>query len=150
MHMYAGLAKLTGRYTFESEKDIEVGTALTYIGLFLVHTAKYFNICLRYPVCFNGSKSFIVRDQYRQYSLNPGKSSTQTSLKHAITMMAENIQFVWSFINANSRSNVEQITEEEKANLALVRNESSVAMSPSVFSRQADEFNFGDSKNFTL
>lgn len=50
MHMYSGLAKLSGRYTFESEKDIEIGTALTYIGLFLVHAAKYFNICLRYPV----------------------------------------------------------------------------------------------------
>jgi hypothetical protein len=62
-------------------------------------------------------------------------------------MMAENIQFVWSFINANSPNSVEQITEEQKANLTLVRNGSSVAMSPSVFCRQADEFSFGDSKN---
>ena len=84
--MYSTLARLSLPYNSDSAKDSEISTALSYIALFLIHAARYFNICLRYPICFNGIKSCILRDQHRLYYLNPSKC-TQSNLKQAVDML---------------------------------------------------------------
>lgn len=124
--MFSELAKLSGRYTFDSEKDVKIGTALSYLGLFLVHAAKIFNVWLRYPIWFNGIKSYIIKDQYRQYSLHPSRNSTQTTLRYAITMLAENIQFLWSYIASMSKNNTDLLGDNEFESIGLSKMSSNV------------------------
>jgi hypothetical protein len=104
-HMYAGLAKLSFPYTPDSEKDIEIATAMTHIGYFIVHTSKYLNVWLRYPMWL---QTLILKDQYRIYCLNPSKT-TSASFEKAVEMLTDNVYSIALMIQVMSSDNTKDV-----------------------------------------
>ena len=97
--MYRGLVRVSFPYSNETEKDIEIATALTYISYFVMHASKYLNVCLRYPMWItSGNKALILKDQYRIYWLNPSKT-TASQFEQAFEMLTENICLLSEIIN---------------------------------------------------
>ena len=84
--IYSWLAKLQPPYSFDYDKDNEISTALSYIGLFMMYASKYFNIWLRNTIWFNGSKSYIY--------INSSKRENQP-FNYALEALWENMELIW-------------------------------------------------------